>query len=205
MNDLDELDINEQNDVHFVHFRVNYEHIFDTIIKEYCPYLPKSEDRLRYTEANRNVEYWEDFRIRYLQASKPDLKDAIVNFLVDPLKFRSEEISDVYDLVKEYSALTSKNIARCRILFLVLFMSKELGNELHQILNDQLKIEVPIDLIEHFVKYLKIKYARELVFCINALVDDVKYEKQHRNSEIVMKAVRRAEMRICVMRRDLLC
>lgn len=203
MNDFDRLEIDEQNDVHFVHFRVDYGHIFDTIIKEYCPYLPKSEDRLRSTEVNleRSQEYWEDFMIRYL----PDnLKDTIVNFLVDPLKFQNEEIRDVYDLVKEYSALTSKNIARCRILFLVLFMSKELENEMYQILNDQLKIEVPIDLVEYFVKYLKIKYARELAFCINCLVDDVKYEKQYKDSEMVMKAVRRAEMRICVMRRDLL-
>ena len=204
MNDFDQLETDEQNDVHFVHFRVNYEHIFDTIIKEYCPYLPKSEDRLMSTEVNleRSPEYWEDFMLRYL----PDnLKDTIVNFLVDPLKFQNEEIRDVYDLVKEYSALTSKNIARCRILFLVLFMSKELENELYQILNDQLKIEVPIDLVEYFVKYLKIKYARELVFCINCLVDDVKCDNQYRNSEIVIKAVRRAEMRICVMRRDLSC
>lgn len=203
MNDFDRLEIDEQNDVHFVHFRVDYGHIFDTIIEEYCPYLPKSEERLRSTEGlELSPEDWEDFMIRYL----PDnLKDTIVNFLVDPLKFQNEEIRDVYDLVKEYSALTSKNTARCRILFLVLFMSKELENEMYQILNDQLKIEVPIDLVEYFVKYLKIKYARELVFCINALVDDVKYEKQYKNSEIVIKAVRRAEMRICVMRRDLSC
>jgi hypothetical protein len=145
----------------------------------------------------RSPEDWEDFMIRYL----PDnLKDTIVNFLVDPLKFQN-----VYDLVKEYSALSSKNIARCRILFPVLFMSKELGNEMYQILNDQLKIEVPIDLVEYFVKYLKIKYARELVDCINSVVDYVKSEKQYKDSEIVMKAVRRAEMRICVMRRDLSC
>lgn len=198
MNDFDRLEIDEQNDVHFVHFRVDYEHIFDTIIEEYCPYLLKSEYRLKPVEVlNRR----EDFMIRYL----PDnLKDTIVNFLVDPLKFQNEEICDVYDLVKKYSALTCKNIARCRILFLVLFMSKELENEMYQILNDQLKIEVPIDLVEYFVKYLKIKYARELVFCINCLVDDVKCHDQYKNSEIVMKAVRRAEMRICVMRRDLL-
>lgn len=203
MNDFDGVELNEQNDVHFVHFRVNYEHIFDTIIKEYCPYLPKSEDRLRWsTEVlERRAKYWEDFMIRYLPTN---LHITIVNFLVDPLKFQSEEIRDVYDLVKEYSALASKNIARGRILFLVLFMSKELGNEMYQILNEQLKIEVPIDLVEYFVKYLKIKYARELVFCINALIDDVKSENQYKNSEIVMKAVRRAEMRICVMRRDLL-
>jgi hypothetical protein len=181
---------------------VNYEHIFDTIIKEYCPYLQKSEDRLKPAEVlERSPEYWEDFMIRYL----PDnLKDTIVNFLVDPLKFQNEEIRDVYDLVKEYSALTSKNVARCRILFLVLFMSKELGNDMYKIMNDQLKIEVPIDLVEYFVKYLKIKYARELVDCINSLVDYVKCEKQYKDSEIVIKAVRRAEMRLCVMRRDLL-
>ncbi len=204
MNDFDRIDINEQNDVNFVHFRVNYEHIFDTIIKEYCPYLPKSEDRLRWSAyvLERRAEYWEDFTIRYLPTI---LHHAIVNFLVDPMSFKNEEISDVYDLVKEYSALTSKKVARCRILLLVLFMSKELENEMYQILNDQLKIEVPIDLVEYFVKYLKIKYARELVFCINALVDDVKSENRYKNSEIVMKAVRRAEMRICVMRRDLLC
>lgn len=204
MNDLDELDLNDQNDVHFVHFRVNYEHIFDTIIKEYCPYLPKSEDRLRWSPdvLERKAEYWEDFTIRYLPTN---LHDTIVNFLVDPMSFKNEEIRDVYDIVKEYSALTTKNIARCRIMLLVLFMSKELENEMHQILNDQLKIEVPIDLVEYFVKYLKIKYARELVLCINALIDDVKSEKRYKNSEIVMKAVRRAEMRICVMRRDLLC
>ena len=202
MNDFDQLETDEQNDVHFVHFRVNYEHIFDTIIEEYCPYLPKSEDRLKPAEGlERSIEYWEDFMIRYL----PDnLKDTIVNFLVDPLKFQNEWIRDVYDLVKEYSALTSKNIARCRILFLVLFMSKELGNDMYKIMNDQLKIEVPIDLVEYFVKYLKIKYARELAFCINCLVDDVKCDNQYRNSEIVIKAVRRAEMRLCVMRRDLL-
>lgn len=203
MNDLDELDINEKKDVHFVHFRVNYEHIFDTIIKEYCPYLPKSEDRLSSTELlNRfTPEAREDFMIRYLPT---DLHDKIVNFLVDPMSFKNEDIRDVYDLVKEYSALTSKNIARCRILFLVLFMSKELGNDMYKILNDQLKIEVPLDLVEYFVEYLKLKYPSELVFCINALVDDVKSEMQYRNSEIVMKAVRRAELRLCAMRRDLL-
>ena len=202
MNDLDQLETDEQNDVHFVHFRVNYEHIFDTIIEEYCPYLPKSEDLLKPAEVlERSPEDWEYFVLKYL----PDnLKDTIVNFLVDPLKFQNEWIRDVYDLVKEYSALTSKNIARCRILFLVLFMSKELGNDMYKIMNDQLKIEVPIDLVEYFVKYLKIKYARELAFCINCLVDDVKCDNQYRNSEIVIKAVRRAEMRLCVMRRDLL-
>ena len=221
MNDLEELVLNEQDDVQFVHFRVNYEHIFDTIIEDYCPYLPNSEDRLvsteinaersphywedfiiRYLQAERSPHYWEDFMIRYLQAN---LKDTIVKFLVDPLKFKSEEIRDVYDMVNEYSACTSKRIARGRILFLVLFMSKELGDDMHKILNDQLKIEVPIDLVEPFVKYLKIKYARELVSCINALVDDVKSDEQYKNSEIVMKAVRRAEMRLCVMRRDLKC
>lgn len=203
MNDFDQLETDEQNDVHFVHLKVNYEHIFETIIEEYCPYLPKSEDRLKPAEVlERSPEDWEYFVLRYL----PDnLKDTIVNFLVDPLKFQNEGIRDVYDLVKEYSALTSKNIARCRILFLVLFMSKELENEMYQILNEQLKIEVPIDLVEYFVKYLKIKYARELAFCINCLVVEVKCDNQYRNSEIVIKAVRRAEMRLCVMRRDLSC
>ncbi len=198
MNDFDRLEIDEQNDVHFVHFRVNYGHIFDTIIKEYCPYLLKSEDPLKPAEVlERSPEDWEDFMIRYL----PDnLKDTIVNFLVDPLKFQN-----VYDLVKEYLALSSKNIARCRILFLVLFMSKELGNDMYKIMNDQLKIEVPIDLVEYFVKYLKIKYARELVDCINSVVDYAKCDNQYRNSEIVIKAVRRAEMRLCVMRRNLSC
>jgi hypothetical protein len=199
MNDFDRLSLNVPNDGQWAHFQVNWEHIFDTIIKDYCPYLPKSEDLLMSSEVNRNKEYWEYFVIKYLPTN---LKDAIVKFLVDPLSFKSEDgsISDVYDLVKEYSASTSKIVARCRILFLVLFMSKEFGNEMHQILNEQLKIEVPIDLVEYFVQYLKSKYASAILVCVSELVDDVKSENPYKSSEIVMKAVRRAEMRLCVMR-----